>query len=142
MQREAVRELDRGANDRRGILIGHHAPNEGLVDLDAVHGHALQIRQTRVSRAKVVDQKLHSETLQFAQRLDDAFRIIHQGTFGDFELHPIRMNAPGGEQAAYPIEEPRIAKVAYRQVDSERLLEALFVPRVSLAERRLEHPRG
>ena len=58
---QAVGEVDHGADDRLGRVIGQERLDEGLVDLDRRHGKALQVRQRGVARAEVVEGETNAE---------------------------------------------------------------------------------
>src|SRR5207302_7626408 len=56
---EAVGQLDDRTDDRRVVLVVEHVDDERLVDLDLVHGEALEVPERRVAGAEVVDGETH-----------------------------------------------------------------------------------
>jgi hypothetical protein len=67
----------------------HEAP----VDLEHVHGHALQVRERRVARAEVVDHDAHAERPDLLQPLAGRADIAHQRRLGDLERQHRRRDA-------------------------------------------------
>lgn len=53
-QTECVRKADDGADDRNVFMFRAEARNEGTVNLDHIHGDALQVCQGRIAGSKVV----------------------------------------------------------------------------------------
>ena len=53
---ETVGHLNDGAHDRRIVGIGEQIADEGLVDLQLVHGKAFEVSQARITRTEIIDR--------------------------------------------------------------------------------------
>jgi len=90
------------ADDVRGhTAAGGVVPqgvNEGLVDLQAVHGQRLQVGEAAVTRAKIVDQHLVAHRTQGLQVVA-RYHHVDQAAFGHLEgdlagRHPVQGQQP------------------------------------------------
>ena len=77
-------------------------PDEGLVDLDVVHGEALEVGQTGVAGAEVVDRRAARPSLHQAQRAPRSprGRAGDQHALGDLQLEQLGREAGCAEGAA------------------------------------------
>jgi hypothetical protein len=54
---QAAAEVGDGTHDHLVVRVVHEVPHEAAVDLDLLHGHALEVGQRRVSGAEVADRQ-------------------------------------------------------------------------------------
>src|SRR5581483_4297442 len=69
-QVERLRKADDGANDRCGLRIPGHGPDEGAVDLQTRDRKPLDVTEGRVARPEVVDLDGHADLAQLRERLN------------------------------------------------------------------------
>src|SRR5690606_8345829 len=72
-------------HDRRVIGIVRRVLDESPVYLQFVERKSLQISQTGVARAEVVDGKTDAQLDQFRHSVYGALHILDQDAFGDFK---------------------------------------------------------
>src|SRR3954451_9895354 len=61
LQTQVVAEGDDGSDDGCIVGLGRHVLDKRAVDLQAVHGEALEIRQARVAGAEIIHGNLHAQ---------------------------------------------------------------------------------
>ena len=73
---EASSQIDNRANDGARSFFGRKIGNEAAVYLDLAEGETQQIAERRVTRAKIIHRKLHTELMQAFQRGEIGGRIL------------------------------------------------------------------
>src|SRR5439155_1286787 len=94
LESERVREAHDGLDDRRAVVVGEDAVDEGLVDLQRVDRQQLaQVAQRRVADAEVVDGQLDAERLELAQHHQRRVGVGEHRALGDLQAQALGREA-------------------------------------------------
>ena len=74
------------AHNGTRVAVGVRVIHKGLVDLDEVDVIALQVRQRRVARAKVIHRHPHTTRMKLVHRGGCRLRIIDRHALGQFKF--------------------------------------------------------
>src|SRR5215831_1898173 len=139
-EREAARERYARGDDRR--VVGAHADvaHERAVHLECPHGKALEVVESRVPRAEIVDREADAERPQRLQRRLGARIPADHDALGDLELDGRRRDPGLGQRARYRLHQLLI-QLARRHVDAHPdRTKPGGLPGLGLGDRRLEDP--
>ena len=59
--------------------------DEGPIDLELVHGQALEVGHGRIAGAEVVDRELHAHGVEASEDLQGVDRVGHDGALGELD---------------------------------------------------------
>ena len=113
-------------DDRRTAALGRAARaavdvgDEGLVDLQGVHGQVAQVRQAGEAGAEVVDRDPKAHAAQLEQREAHALDVAHHAGLGDLEGEPGGRAARGREDRLELGDDGGVAQLARREVHAHR----------------------
>jgi hypothetical protein len=97
-QSEIIGYLKQAAHHCHAGVVGRQIANEGLIDLDDVHGDVEQVSQGRKSGAEIVQCCAHSVDPERSYTgCDDIIALSHIGFFGHFEDEMLQGNLTGVE---------------------------------------------
>jgi len=87
LQAERFGERDDRSHDREITWIGTEFTDEALVDLEGVHRQRLQVRQSAVSGAEVVDGDADTGLLEAPEGDPGGLDVLHHHALGDLQAH-------------------------------------------------------
>src|SRR3569832_1685305 len=140
---EAMGHEDDGARKHGIAGIGGEIVDERTVDLEHLHGEALQIAQARIAGAEVVHRELHAQCPQPADGLHRRLRAFPEDALGELELEVIgRQTAPEYDLLDH-LDEPRLTKVTARDIHRHaHRRQSGRTPALRLRAGRTQHPFG
>src|SRR5215210_70339 len=103
---------------------------EGAVDLDVVHGEALEVGERGVPRAEIVYDRPHTQILKLFERGRSGQGVAHSGALGDLQEEVARLELRLIDYASHGVDQAGPPKLSCREVDAhgERIGESLRVP--------------
>src|ERR1700722_9993329 len=78
-------EVQNRPDDLAAPIIPVHACDEGSIDLQRVHGEALQIAQRRIPCSEIIEAEPYAERLELDQNGTGTLGIRHRGALRDFQ---------------------------------------------------------
>src|SRR6185312_6133240 len=93
---------------------------ERLIDLDLVERKTVQIGETRIGGAEIVERDFHADLVELAQVGAGAPRVLQQRRLGDLDLEPVRRKIGGRERLAHQRRYVRAIELDRGQVDRDR----------------------
>ncbi len=130
-----------GPYDRRVVGIGGQATDKRAVDLQLIDREALQVAETGVAGAEVIDGDLHAERLQFVQHGDVLFGIVHGEALGQLHLQALSRQAGVGQCLGNGLHDVVMPKLPRRHVDRDHhRRQALQAPDLCLLAGAVQRP--
>ena len=141
-QAHVVSQVDNGVDEDGVTLIPLHILYEGAVDLELVHGQALEVGKGGKTGAEIIDGQAHPDGIQGAHYIHGAVHVGHHGAFGDFQHQLIRGHQPVAEQLGDLAGALCILQATGREVHRHLQVQAGLAPVVTLAQGLAQHPVG
>ena len=134
-------QADDALHDGQVIAVVQHVADEALVDLERARRQALEIGERGITRAKVVQRKIHPERLAFGHQRSNVADILERCGFQQFDLKAMaRQPGVRGEEGFQAENEVVPGQMVGRDIDADDHLEPGIAPRTDLAQRFLNDP--
>src|SRR6185437_16258575 len=98
------------------------AGDEGLIDLERIDRERLNVPQRRISRAEIVNAKIHADGFEAREHSCRARFALQNRRFGNFERELSRIEAMLFEQRREKLRKIRLQHFLYREIDVQRNL--------------------
>src|SRR5450830_93012 len=85
-------QINNRLHDRRVFRVSTQMAYKRLVDLEFVDGKTLEVSQTGIAGAEIVDGQRQSASAQILEQFDGAFNVAHDDTLSDFQFNEGRIN--------------------------------------------------
>src|ERR1700728_119449 len=109
--------IDYGTNDGRVVRITRDLMDKRFVNLQHVDGKMLKIAETGIAGAEVIHRKVNPHRFEFLKHSARGFGILHEDTFGEFEVEIARFQTGVSENGANPCDKSLGAEFGGGNVD-------------------------
>src|SRR6202035_5639044 len=75
---QAFAHTDHSADNARIVLLVSYIADKGSIDLQGVDRKALQVSQTRITGAEVIERELYTNVFESCKHYRRGFRILHK----------------------------------------------------------------
>ncbi len=118
-ERQVERAAERHDRLHQRVAAGIAAErrDKAPIDLELVEVEALQIGQTGIAGAEIVERQADAERLQRIEPRLGLVGIVDQHALGHLEHQPGRRNAVSGERVGNELDQRRVAHLHRRQID-------------------------
>ena len=138
---EGPRQAEHAFEDGQVVGVVEHVAHEALVDLELVHGQALEVGQRGVAGAEVVQREGHAHVAAGHHDLGDAGQVAQSAGLQHLQLQVAVLHlGVGGQAGAQALHEIGLLQLARTQVDADRQVQAGGAPGVHLLQGGLHHP--
>ena len=103
------------AHDRGAFGVVADARDEAAVYLERIHGEVQQVAQARVAHAEIIEGEAHAKRFQGVQGAQGCARLGKNHAFGQFQLHPLGVDARFPQHLCDVRDEVRLAKIPRRK---------------------------
>jgi hypothetical protein len=111
---QAARHGEHRTRDRHVVLVMRQVAHEAVVELDGVHGEALEVAKRGVAGAEIVHREAHAAAAQHRHQLGGRGRLLHHHALGHLELEQRRIEPGLAQRLIHVLEELPIGELSRR----------------------------
>ena len=106
-QLEALSHVNDGSYDWRVIETASEPLNEGLINLQDINGKLLKIAEAGITGTEVIHRQVYSYLLERMKDGCRGFGMMHEHTFGEFEVQIARVQTGFAKDHKCVYQDPR-----------------------------------
>ena len=140
-QPQVVADGDHRAHQHGIGAIAGDVGDKGLVDLEFVERKMLQIAETGITGAEIVQTEMHAQPFERLHLLHGTIGIVHEGAFGEFQFQHGRIDAGFDDRVLHGVDKIRALHLHRRDIDADdEIAETGIVPLPDLLAGLAQHP--